>query len=94
MNPLWFDYKDVKIRLNGGENRAWLKHAKKDKGRITILFMDPRNMWRYAQVQGRIVERLPRERANTSTSYRGATSGAITRVRRRTGFSSKLFRSG
>lgn len=55
MNPLWFDYKDGAIRLNGGENRAWLKHARKDKGRITIFFIDPKNMWRYAQVQGRIV---------------------------------------
>lgn len=55
MNPVWFEYEDEKIRLNGGENRAWLRHARKDKGRITIFFIDPKNMWRYAQVQGRIV---------------------------------------
>jgi hypothetical protein len=55
LNPVWFEYEDGKILLNGGGNRAWLKHAQKDKGRITILFIDPKNMWRYAQVQGRIV---------------------------------------
>jgi PPOX class probable F420-dependent enzyme len=55
MNPVWFDYEGGKILLNGGENRAWLKHARRDKGRITILFIDPKNIWRYAQVQGRIV---------------------------------------
>ena len=55
INPVWFDYEDAKIRLNGGENRAWLKHARKDKGRITIFFVDPKNMWRHAQVQGRIL---------------------------------------
>jgi hypothetical protein len=55
MNAVWFEYDDGKILLNGGENRAWLKHARKDEGRITIFFIDPMNMWRHAQVQGRIV---------------------------------------
>lgn len=55
MNPVWYEYEDGKILLNGGENRAWLKHAKRDKGRITIFFIDPKNMWRHAQVQGRIL---------------------------------------
>jgi pyridoxamine 5'-phosphate oxidase-like protein len=55
INPVWFDYKEGTIRLNGGENRGWLKHARKDRDRITIFFIDPKNMWRYAQLQGRIV---------------------------------------
>jgi pyridoxamine 5'-phosphate oxidase-like protein len=55
LNLVWFEYRDGRILLNGGENRAWLRHAGKDGGRITLLFVDPKNMWRYAQVQGRIV---------------------------------------
>lgn len=63
LNPVWYEYDDGTIVLNGGENRAWLKHIRKDDGRVTLYFADPKNMWRWAQVQGRL--------ARTSTEGAG-----------------------
>ncbi|HEV8633905.1 MAG TPA: TIGR03618 family F420-dependent PPOX class oxidoreductase [Chloroflexota bacterium] len=54
MTPLWFEYADGQIWLNGGPNRAWLKRMQRT-GRVSLLFLDPRNMFRYALVQGRLV---------------------------------------
>ncbi len=43
--------------MNGGPDRGWLKHVQRDRGpRIALLLIDPSNMWRWAQIQGRVVE--------------------------------------
>ena len=53
MNPLWYEYRDGQIWLNGGEQRGWFKHTRRDP-RVTLLLVDPKNMFRWAQIQGRL----------------------------------------
>ena len=55
MTPLWFEHADGQIWLNGGPGRAWFKRVQRT-GRISLLFLDPRNMFRYARIEGRLVE--------------------------------------
>jgi len=55
MNPLWYEYRDGQFWLNGGPERGWVKHLRRDP-RITLLLLDPKNMFRWAQVQGRLVD--------------------------------------
>jgi PPOX class probable F420-dependent enzyme len=54
MTPLWFELADGEIRLNGGPGRAWLKRMQRT-GRVSLLFLDPRNMFRHALVHGRLI---------------------------------------
>src|SRR2546425_5140133 len=53
MVPVWFEFKDGSFWINGGTNRGWFKHLQRDP-RITLLLIDPKNMWRWAQGQGRM----------------------------------------
>lgn len=53
--PVWFEFKDGSFWINGGTNRGWFKHLERDP-RITLLLIDPKNMWRWAQVLGRMVK--------------------------------------
>lgn len=56
MNPAWYDRHDDEIWLNPATSRAWGKRL--DAGeRVTLLFIEPTNMWRWAQVQGEVLER-------------------------------------
>jgi PPOX class probable F420-dependent enzyme len=52
-NPTWFEYRDGQIWLNGGPQRGWFKHMQRDP-RITLLLLDPKNMFRWVQIQGRL----------------------------------------
>ena len=53
MNPVWFEYRDGQIWLNGGHKRDWFKHLQRDP-RITLSIIDPRNMFRWAAIQGKL----------------------------------------
>ena len=53
MNPVWFEYRDGQIWLNGGHNRDWFKHLQRDP-RITLLLVDPQNMFRWARIEGKL----------------------------------------
>jgi hypothetical protein len=55
MVPVWFDRDGDQIRINGGPNRRWVKRLERD-GNVSLMFMDPKNMWRHALVQARPVE--------------------------------------
>ncbi len=55
LTPVWFECVDGVIWLNGGETRDWLRHARRD-GTVTLLLIDPKNMWRFAQLIGRFTE--------------------------------------
>jgi PPOX class probable F420-dependent enzyme len=56
MNPIWYDRRDDEIWLNPASSRAWGKRL--DPGeRVTLLFIDPRDQWRWAQVQGEVIDR-------------------------------------
>lgn len=54
MNPAWFEFRDGCFWLNGSRGRRWLHHIEHDK-EVTLAFLDPKDMLRYAQVQGRLV---------------------------------------
>lgn len=58
MNPAWFELRDGFIWLNSWEGSRWMEHIRRDNN-VTLLFMDPKNMFRWAQVQGRLVETTP-----------------------------------
>jgi len=53
MNPVWYEYRDSQIWLNGGHSRGWFKHLERDP-RITLLVQDPKNGFRWTQIQGRL----------------------------------------
>ncbi len=55
MNPVWYEYRDGQIWLNGGPQRGWFKHLRRD-GRVTLMVLDPKNMFRWAQIQGRFAD--------------------------------------
>jgi PPOX class probable F420-dependent enzyme len=56
LNPAWYEYRDGLIWLNSAESRAWAKRCTPD-ARITLLFVDPEDMFHWAQVQGTVLER-------------------------------------
>lgn len=56
MNPVWYDRRGDEIWLNPASSRAWGKRLGAG-ARVTLLFVDPKNMWRWAQVQGEVIER-------------------------------------
>jgi PPOX class probable F420-dependent enzyme len=55
MNPVWYEYDGQSFWLNAADSRAWLEHLRRDP-RVTLLLIDPNNMWRWAQIQGEVVE--------------------------------------
>jgi PPOX class probable F420-dependent enzyme len=61
MNPVWYEYRDGQVWLNGGPNRDWFKHLQRDP-RVTLFLMDSHNRFRWAQIQGRLA----------ATSFEGA----------------------
>jgi PPOX class probable F420-dependent enzyme len=55
MTPVWYEYRDGQIWLNGGPKRDWVKHMRRDP-RVTLFVVDPKNMFRWAQIQGRLAD--------------------------------------
>src|SRR6266508_3222913 len=55
MKPVWFEYHDGQIWLNGGPKRRWVQRARRT-GRLALFFIDPKNMWRLALIHCRLVE--------------------------------------
>lgn len=53
--PIWFEYREGEIWLNGGPRRDWVRHMRRDP-RVTLLVVDSNNMFRWAQIQGRVVD--------------------------------------
>ena len=55
MTPVWYEYRDGQIWLNGGPKRDWVKHLRRDP-RVTLCVVDPKNMFRWAQIQVRLAD--------------------------------------
>ena len=55
MRPVWFEHRDGLIWLNGGPKRDWYKHMQRDP-RVSLLVVDPKNMFRWAEILGRYVD--------------------------------------
>ena len=55
MTPLWYEFDGTHIRINGDKARVWMSRME-TSGRATFFVMDPSNLWRWAQVYGKVVE--------------------------------------
>ena len=55
MTPVWYEFRDGHIWLNGDKTRIWLKRME-ESGKVTFFVMDPVNLWRWVQVYGKVVE--------------------------------------
>ena len=55
MTPVWYEYRDAQIWLNGGPNRDWVKHLRRDE-RVSLLVLDPKQMLRWVEILGRVVD--------------------------------------
>jgi hypothetical protein len=55
MNPVWFEYDGDYFWLNSFRGSKWLDNLERD-GRLTLALVDPKNMFRFAEVQGRLIE--------------------------------------
>lgn len=55
MTPVWYEFRDGHIWLNGDKTRIWLQRMEKS-GKVTFFVMDPVNLWRWVQVYGKVVE--------------------------------------
>jgi PPOX class probable F420-dependent enzyme len=62
-NPVWFDYRDGKIRFSQTTARQKLRNLKRDP-RVAISIIDPENPYRYLELRGKVVNVRPdRDRA-------------------------------
>ena len=85
MTPLWYEFDGTNIRINGDKTRIWMARMEKT-GRATFFVMDPVNLWRWAQVYGKVIEAKDDpggEHINKlSHRYRGAEYGGNRDTRR------------
>ncbi len=54
MNPIWYERRGDEIWLNPAASRAWGKRLEAGSA-VTLLFVDPSDQWRWAQVQGEVI---------------------------------------
>src|SRR5690349_20882919 len=55
MRPIWYEFRDGLIWLNGRPRRGWVRHMQRD-GHGTLLLLDRQNMFRWAQIDCRYVD--------------------------------------
>ena len=53
VTPVWFDYKDGRIRVNTAKGRVKARNMKEGAA-VALAIMDPDNPYRYVQVRGRV----------------------------------------
>ena len=53
VTPVWFDYKDGRIRVNTAKGRVKARNMKEGVP-VALAIMDPDNPYRYVQVRGRV----------------------------------------
>jgi len=51
--PVWFDYKDGKLRVNTARGRVKERNLKEGSP-VALSILDPDNAYRYVQVRGRV----------------------------------------
>lgn len=56
LNPIWYERRDDELWLNATVSRRWGTRLEPGE-RLTLLMVDPANMWRWMQVQARVVEK-------------------------------------
>ncbi|MBA3586598.1 MAG: pyridoxamine 5'-phosphate oxidase family protein [Chloroflexota bacterium] len=60
MNPIWYELRDDEVWLNAATSRAWGKRLEAGAP-LTLLFVDPADQWRWAQVQGEVIAKSAEE---------------------------------
>ena len=59
LNPIWFELRDGYFVVNSNTRRAWPRNLQRQK-EATLLLVDPdKDVERYAQIHGRLVEVTP-----------------------------------
>ena len=53
VTPVWFDYKDGRIRVNSAKGRTKSRNMK-EGSRVALAIMDPDNPYRYIQIRGQV----------------------------------------
>jgi hypothetical protein len=53
VTPVWFDYRDGRIRVNTAKGRVKARNMKEGSP-VALAIMDPDNPYRYVQVRGRV----------------------------------------
>jgi PPOX class probable F420-dependent enzyme len=53
VTPVWFDYKDGRLRVNTAKGRVKARILKEGSP-VALAIMDPDNPYRYIQVRGRV----------------------------------------
>jgi PPOX class probable F420-dependent enzyme len=53
VTPVWFDYKDGRIRVNTAKGRVKARNMQEGAA-VALAVMDPDNPYRYVQVRGRV----------------------------------------
>jgi PPOX class probable F420-dependent enzyme len=56
MNPIWYDFRDGLLWLNPASSRAWGRKLEPGVP-VTLIMVDPSNQWRWAQIQGEVVDK-------------------------------------
>lgn len=56
MNPIWYERVDDELWINPAMSRRWGQRL--DAGApVTLIMVSPHNMWRWAQIQGVVLEK-------------------------------------
>jgi PPOX class probable F420-dependent enzyme len=53
VTPVWFDYKDGKIRINSARGRVKARNMREGSP-VALSILDPDNPYRYVQIRGRV----------------------------------------
>src|SRR5881227_4395520 len=53
VTPVWFDYKEGRIRVNTAKGRVKARNMKEGSP-VALAIMDPDNPYRYIQIRGRV----------------------------------------
>ena len=55
VTPVWVDYDGEYVLVNTAEGRQKDKNLQRD-GRVSLMFVDPENPYRYLEVRGKAIE--------------------------------------
>lgn len=56
MNPIWYERVDEELWINPAMSRRWGQRLEAGAP-VTLIMMSPHNMWRWAEIQGVVLEK-------------------------------------
>jgi hypothetical protein len=72
LTPLWYEYREGSVWINGAASRDWLVHLRRDD-RVSLLIVDRQRILRRAEILGRVARSRPTTTSRRSTDWRSAT---------------------